>query len=148
MFRILAGLVVGIFVASAVVFAVDALGHVYFPYPANFNFDDVDAVRHFVNGQSLGAKAFVLAAFLAGGFAGSLATGWVTGPGHHFAAMVPALLVAGGVWAMHRMAPHPMWMVAIGIVGTLVVGWAGQGLGGRLRQPFLPRTPAWKGGSR
>ena len=148
MIRTLAGIALGILAASVVVYGVDALGHVFHPLPDNLNYDDVDAVRKFVNGQSLAAKSFVIAAFLAGAFAGGLAAGWMAGPGHPVATMVPALLVAGGVWAMHRMAPHPLWMVAIAIGGSLVLGWAGAGLGGRLRQPFLPKSAAWKGGSR
>ena len=148
MFRILAGLVVGMFVAGAVLYAVDSLGHVYYPLPVDVNYDDIDAVRRFVNGQSIGAHAFVIASFIAAGFAGGLAAGWVIGPGHPFATMVPALLVASSVVAMHRMAPHPMWTVVVALGGTLVLGWAGAGLGGRLRQPFLPKPPAWKGGSR
>lgn len=148
MFRTLAGIALGVVVASTVVYAVDMLGHVYYPVPAGLDYDDLDAVRRFVNGQSLGAKAFVLAAFLAGGFAGSLAAGWMIGPGHPVATMIPALLVAVGVVAMHRMAPHPLWMVMVGVGGAIVLGWAGAGLGGRLRQPFLPKPGAWKGGSR
>lgn len=148
MFRTLAGLALGVVVASTVVYGVDFLGHVVYPLPADLNYDDMDAVRRFVNSQSMGARAFVLAAFLAGGFAGSFAAGWVTGPGHPVATMLPAVLVAVGVLAMHRMAPHPLWMVAIGVGGALVLGWAGAGLGGRLRQPFLPKPAAWKGGSR
>ena len=148
MFRTLAGIALGIVVAGVVVYAVDMLGHSVYPLPADLNYDDMDAVRQFVNGQSAGAKAFVLAAFLAGGFAGSFAAGWFMGPGHPVATMLPALLVAGGVWAMHQMAPHPLWMVAAGIGGAIVLGWAGAGLGGRLRQPFLPKPTAWKGGTR
>jgi hypothetical protein len=108
MIRTLAGIALGVVVASTVVYAVDMLGHSFYPLPPDLNYDDVDAVRRFVNGQSIGAMAFVLAAFLAGGFAGSFAAGWMTGPGHPFATMVPALLVAVGVLAMHRMAPHPL----------------------------------------
>lgn len=148
MFRTLAGIALGILVASLVVYGLDTLGHVFYPLPADLDYDDLDAVRHFVNGQPVAAKAFVFAAFIAGAFAGGLAAGWVIGPGHAVATMVPALLVAGGVWTMHRMAPHPLWMVAIGIGGTIVLGWAGSGLGGRLRQPFLSKPAAWKGGSR
>jgi hypothetical protein len=148
MIRSLAGIAVGILVASALVFAIDQLGQSYYPPPPKLDYDDVFALRQYVNGQALGAKAFVIAAFLAGGFGGGLAAGWVIGPAHRFATMVPALLVASGVLAMHQTAPRPLWMVALALGGTLVLGWAGAGLGGRLRQPFLPKTPAWKGGSR
>ena len=148
MFRTLAGIALGVIVASAVVYGVDTIGQGMYPPPAGLDYDDADALRHFVNGQPLGAKAFVVAAFLAGAFLGGLAAGWVIGPGHPIATMLPALLVAGGVWAAHTMAPRPMLMVWIGIGGALVLGWAGAGLGGRLRQPFLPKTPAWKGGTR
>lgn len=148
MFRIPAGLALGALVASLAVFGVDMVGHGVYPFPPDLDFDDMDAVRHFVNGQSFGARAFVLAAFYAGAFAGNLAAGWVIGPGRRFWTMLPAVLVAGGVWAMHGMIPHPMWMVYGGIAGSLVLGWAGAGLGERLRQPFPPKTPAWRGGSR
>jgi hypothetical protein len=148
MFRIPAGLALGAIVASAVVLGVDAAGHTVYPYPPNLDFDDMDAVRHFVAGQSFGAQAFVLASFFAGGFAGNLAAGWVIGPGKRFWTMLPSLLVAGGVLAMNNMIPHASWFVATGVVGTLVLGWAGAGLGERLRQPFLPKHPGWKGGTR
>ena len=148
MLRTLAGLALGVLVASAVVYGVDMVGHTVYPFPADLDFDDMDAVRKFVNGQTLGAKAMVLAAFLAGGFAGSFAAGWMTGPGHPVATLVPALLVAVGVLAMHQMVPHPTWMIVLGVGGVLLLGWAGAGLGGRLRQPFLPKPTAWKGGSR
>jgi hypothetical protein len=148
MIRTLAGATVGLLVAGVVLSAVNLLGHQYYPLPATLNYDDLDAVRHFVNGQPLPAMAFKIAAFLAAGFSGGLAAGWIAGPGHPVATMVPALAVAGSVVAMHRMAPHPMWVVAIALGGALVLGWAGAGLGGRLRQPFLPKPAAWKGGSR
>jgi hypothetical protein len=148
MFRIPAGLRLGVVVAGHVVFGVDMAGQNVYPPPPNLNYDDLDAVRHFANGQSIGAKAFVMAAFIAGAFAGNLAAGWVIGPGKRFWTMLPSLLVAGGVLAMNNMIPHASWFVATGVVGTLVLGWAGAGLGERLRQPFLPKHPGWKGGTR
>jgi hypothetical protein len=148
MLRILAGAFVGLVVAGIVLSAVNLLGHHYYPLPAGMNYDDMDAVRHFVNGQPFAAMVFKLAAFVAAAFAGAFVAGWIIGPGHPLATLVPALLVASSVVAMHRMAPHPMWVVVAGVVGTLVLGWAGAGLGGRLRQPFLPKPPAWRGGSR
>jgi hypothetical protein len=148
MLRLLAGLLVGLLVAAAVLSAVNALGHVYYPLPADLDYDDMDAVRHFVNGQPLAALGWVLAAFLAGGFAGGFASGWVIGPAHHYAAMVPPALVASAVLAMHRMAPHPLWLVVLGVGGALVLGWTGAGIGWRLPQPFQGKAPTWRGGSR
>jgi hypothetical protein len=148
MFRIPAGLALGVVVAGLVVFGVDMAGQNVYPPPPNLNYDDLDAVRHFANGQSIGAKAFVMAAFIAGAFAGNLAAGWVIGPGKRFWTMVPALLVAGAAFAAHQMVPRPMWMVAICVGGALVLGWAGAGLGERLPQPFPPKHPGWKGGTR
>ncbi|HEX8224698.1 MAG TPA: hypothetical protein VF605_12845 [Allosphingosinicella sp.] len=65
------GMVAGIVVAFATVFAINLAGHRIYPLPSDLDMDDYEAVGAYVQARPAGASAFVLAPLL-GGLAASL----------------------------------------------------------------------------
>jgi hypothetical protein len=129
--RIVAGVVVGLVVAFACIFAVEALDHMLFPLPLGLDLTRHEDQMRMMAAMPVAAKAIVVlgwfAASLLGGWAANLIArralaGWIVG----------LLIVAGGIANMAMIA-HPAWMWAGGILLPLAGAWLAQKLA---RLPF------------
>src|SRR5215213_10770806 len=72
------GIVAGIFVALATVFAIDLAGHQIYPLPSDLSMDDYGAVEAYVHARPAGASAFVLIAWFLGAADGGLVAALVS----------------------------------------------------------------------
>jgi hypothetical protein len=119
MARLIPGIVAGIVVALATVFAIDLAGHQIYPLPGDLNLDDSEAVAEFIATMPAPASALVLAAFFAGALAGGVAAAaisrraWTVWP-------VAVLVVAAGL-AKLLMIRHPIILQA-GTVAAPLLG--------------------------
>lgn len=126
--RMAAGIIVGILLAFASVWAIEALVHSLFPAPAGLDpYDRADQAR-IMAVMTVGAKAAVLGAYFLATLVGGLVAnrigrsalpGWI----------VAFVVVAAGIATM-IMIPHPVWMWVGGIVLPLAAAWLAQRLGG------------------
>lgn len=121
----------GIIVAVAVVWGVEALGHVVYAPPADLDFNDADAMRAYIQTLPPGAFAFVLGGWLLGTLVGGWIAGRVAKRRHLlFAGIVGAVILlaaAVNLW----MIPHPAWFSIAAVLGIPAMAW----LASRLAQP-------------
>lgn len=122
MARAVLGIVAGILVALATVFAINLAGHQIYPLPSDLNMDDYAAVGAYVQGRPAGATAFVLGGWLLGAADGGLVAvvvsrrGWTVWP-------VVGAVAATGIVAV-LMIPHPVSVQIATVVVPLLGGFA------------------------
>lgn len=120
--RTVLGIVAGILVALATVFAIDLVGHQIYPLPSDLNMDDYEAVGAYVQARPAGASAFVLIAWFLGAVAGGLVAAltsrraWTVWP-------VAGVVASTGIVAV-LMIPHPAIMQIGTVIAPLLGGLA------------------------
>lgn len=121
--KILAALA-GIIVAVAVVAIVETISHLLYAPPPGTDMSDPKAVEALVRGLPTGAFVWVLAAYLAGTFAGGFtaariaraATAWQAG-------IVGALVLAFAVTNLVVIPFHPTWFMVAAVIGIPAAAW-------------------------
>ena len=119
--RTAAGAVLGIIVGGAVVFAVETIGHSMYPPPDGIDLSDPQAVKSLIASLPVAALVMVLVGWLVGSFAGA----WVArrvGQSDLAAWIVAAAFIAFTA-VNFVMIPHPLWMMAIGVLIPLATAW-------------------------
>jgi hypothetical protein len=123
MIRKILGVVAGVVAGGLVVFAVEAVGHAVFPPPPGLDTSDPETMKTMMQSLPVGALLCVVVAWVLGAFAGGAVAALVgrsLGP----ALVTGALQLLFGIVTM-VMIPHPLWMIALGIVLPLPAAWAG-----------------------
>ena len=138
--RTILGMLVGVVVAIAVIAAVEALGHRWYPPPPGLDPTDPAneaAFAAFVAALPFGAKLVVLASWVLGTFVGALAAAKIA---RHqtAAALLVALAVISGVIGMIMKVPHPSWLSVAGLLLPIPVSLAAVRL--VYRRTTLPRV--------
>jgi energy-converting hydrogenase Eha subunit B len=116
------GIVAGIVVALATVFAIDLAGHQIYPLPGDLNMDDYEAVGAYVRARPAGASGFVLLAWFLGAMDGGLVAAlisrrlWAVWP-------VAGVVAATGIVAV-LMIRHPVLMQIGTVAAPLLGGFA------------------------
>ncbi len=122
--NIVAG-VVGVIVASVLVWVVQKIGHTVYPPPTDLNLADAEALKDYVASLPVGALLFVAAAWFVGATAGTCAACAIGTAKPMYLAVVVGGFVFIAASANLVMIPHPIWFSVLGLVGILV----GAGLG-------------------
>ena len=122
--RLILALLAGILAAFITVMLVETVGHAIYPTPQGLDMNDPAALRTYVEALPLGAKLFVLAAWLAGSADGVFVACLVARRRYRLCAtLVAALLLlatATNLWLI----PHPLWLAAAGLLGIPLVAYA------------------------
>jgi hypothetical protein len=125
MVRVIFGIIVGVIVAGATVWAVEAIVQLIWPAPAGFNVRDLQAVRARVAGLPTIAIALVLFGWILAAALGS----WAAVRIGRWAAAWPGLIVGAIIFGLtvYNLVtiPHPIWFAPIALVGILVATWLG-----------------------
>ena len=129
MFRKIIAGIVGIFVAGALVWVVEKIGHTIYPTPADLDVGNTDVMRAYIDTLPLGALLTVALAWFIGTLGGTFVACRIGS-----ARPLIYLLVVGGMMfagaAFNLMIiPHPIWFSVLGIVGIFVGAWLGMKLG-------------------
>lgn len=124
MLKTVLGIVGGLLLAFAVVFASDALFHILSPAAARPAGGDADAMRTYVARQPAGALAGVLAGWALAVFAGSALAARLAERGEWPGWVVTALFLLATA-GNFLLIPHPLWMVVSAVVLILAAGWLG-----------------------
>ena len=119
--RVSLAVVAGVIAGGAVVFVTEAIGHSLFPPPADIDLSNPDDVKRLMASLPAGAFAMVLL----GWFLGSLAGAYVA---HAIAKKPVAAWAVAGIFILFTitnffMIPHPMWMIAAGLLIPVVSAW-------------------------
>ena len=121
MLRIIGGILAGIVTLFVAVFAIEWIGHQFFPISAEVNVRDPAANPTLVTGAPLGAQLFVVAAWFGGALLGGLVAGRISD--RHWAAWTIVALVVLAAIANIAMIPHPVWMQIGAVVAPLLGGF-------------------------
>lgn len=132
MAKLVLGVVAGVIVAFATVFAIDFAGHLIYPLPSDLDMHDPEAVGAFIRTMPAGALALVVIAWVIGAFDGGIVAAlisrraWTVWP-------VAGLVAAAGVVNV-LMIPHPV-MIQIGAVAAPLLGGFAASLAARKMLP-------------
>lgn len=114
MLRKILGAIAGGVAGIVVIMAVQALGHMLFPPPADINLADPDVLAVSMNRIPLGSKLFVVLAWFLGPLAGGIIGGRIAKA--RWASWAPGGLTALGLVANAFAIPHPAWMLIGGAI--------------------------------
>jgi hypothetical protein len=127
--------IVGIFLAVGLVWAIESIGHLVYPPPADLDFANAEAMREYTDTVPIGALLFVAAAWFVGTLAGTFAACRIgTASPLVFVLVVGGLMLAATITNL-MMIPHPLWFSALGIVVVLVGAWFGKTFAGERKSP-------------
>lgn len=124
----------GLVLAFALVFATDAFFHAFSSTatpPPNLN--DKDAMRAYIEGQPFGVLAGLIAGWAVAVFAGASLASRFAHRGEWPGFIVTGLFLLATL-ANFLMAPHPRWMVMVGVTAILFAGWLGSRTGALVRR--------------
>ena len=125
MIRKLAAAVVGLIVAIVTIRAVEMLGHLIYPPPADIEFGDPEQVREFMSTLPVGSILFVGAAWAVGTFLGTVAGALVSNSKPLPYAIVVGGFVLAGAATMLLIIPHPWWFTVaapLSIIAAAILG--------------------------
>ncbi len=134
--RIIGGLVAGVVAAFAAIWAIQLVGHFFYPVPSDLSIGNREQLAAFVRGLPAGAQAFVVAAWLGGALVGGTVAYRISR--RRWSAWAIAAVVAFASILNILMIPHPEWMQIGAVAAPLLGGLLASHLG-------RPRTEAGNG---
>lgn len=134
--RLILATVAGLVAAFITIMAVEFMGATLHPPPPGLDITRPEDMATLMASMPMTAMAVVVLAWILGAFDGGLVAGLIARGRGRIPALVIGGLVVLGVLANSRMIPHPMWMLATGILLPIPAALAGAWLAGRLtRRP-------------
>ena len=122
--RLALALFAGIIAAFITVMLIETAGHAIYPTPQGLNQNDAHPLRAYIDALPLGAKLFVLAAWLAGTVDGVFVSCLVGRRRYGLCAaaigVVLLLATATNLWLI----PHPLWLAVAGLLGIPLAAYA------------------------
>jgi hypothetical protein len=123
--RVILGIIAGVVIAVALVFALELIVNVIAPPPADVDMSDPVHVRERVSGLPMVAFALVLLGWVVGAGLGSWAAVRigqrpVAWPG----LLVGAVIFIGTLYNIMTI-PHPIWFVGIALLAIPIASWVG-----------------------
>ena len=119
MIRKIAAIVIGAFVAIALIATVEFFGHQVYPPPTGIDINDVAAMEAYAASMPTGALLFVGAAWMVGAFGGGILAAFIA----REAAATNCIIVGGLVLAGTIMTlisiPHPLWFSITSVVAVI-----------------------------
>jgi hypothetical protein len=125
MLRSIAGALAGVITAFATIFAVEAIGHQFFPPPPGIAANTPAAMAEFMKAAPVGALLSVLIAWCLGALVGGFVAAWISQKNRAMVALFPAGLVLTGVIGMLTMVSHPLWMAIPAVVLPIPLAFLG-----------------------
>lgn len=118
MLRKIAAIVVGAFVAIALIATVEYLGHQVYPPPAGIDINDATAMKAYAATVPTGALLFVGAAWMVGAFGGGILAAVIAREAAATNCMIVGGLVLAGTVMTIISIPHPLWFSITSIIAV------------------------------
>jgi hypothetical protein len=113
MLRAILSTLLAFVLGSVVIFAVQSVGHVLYPFPADLDFNNPEAVAKIIAQLPLGALLMVELAYVLGSFvSGAAVVRLAPGFGLRLPVIVGALFTLAGFMNLATI-PHPLWFAAL-----------------------------------
>ena len=125
MVRAIAGILVGIVIAVATVFAIEQVVHLFAPAPADFDMRDPEQVRARVASLPMTAFLLVLIGWLVGTGLGSWAAVRISRAGATWPGLVVGAAIVAATLYNVVTIPHPIWFVALALTLIPIASWLG-----------------------
>jgi hypothetical protein len=123
MIRRILAVVLGIALAIAIVAAVEALGHVIYPVPADIDWKDAAQVESYLGTVPTGAFFFVLAAWWLGTFGGGILACLIAREKPSlYSTIIGGFILAATVFNLISI-PHPFWFSVTAVIGIAVMSY-------------------------
>ena len=135
--RTIAGIVVGIVIAVALVFAIEAIVGLIVPAPPDFDMHDPEAVRARVASLPQWVILLVLVGWLVGTGIGSWAAVRISRMRVLWPGLVVTAVIFLGTLYNAVTIPHPIWFVAISLIAIPIAGWLGSRSGAAAVTPTV-----------
>ena len=120
---------VGVIVAMALVWVIEALSHTIYPPPTDLDFNNAEVAAAYIDALPLGALLIVVAAWFIGSAGGTYAACRIG----ESQPLIFAISVGGAMFVATSMnllmIPHPVWMSVLGLAGVFAGAWLGMVLG-------------------
>jgi hypothetical protein len=119
--KLVLAVVAGLIAGGVIVFATEYIGHSLFPPPADLDLSNPDDVKRLIDSLPFGAFAMVMLGWFLGSFAGAFVA-------HAIAKKPAAAWAVAAIFILFTamnfvMIPHPMWMIAAGLLIPLASAW-------------------------
>jgi hypothetical protein len=115
--RLTLALIAGVLTAFISIALIETLGHTIYPTTPGLDYSDKEVMRLYVESLPLGAKLFVLGAWLSGTVDGVFVACLINRSRYSLCAAVIGGMVLAATVANLAFIPHPLWLAAAGIVG-------------------------------
>lgn len=122
MLRLILGIVAGVVVGFTVIYAVEQIGHQFWPVATKLDLKDKAAAAAFLAGMPIGGLLTVVVAWVLGAYAGAM-VGLLAADRRRIAGIVPAALIFAATVMVLFMLPHPLWMAVGGLGGIIAAAW-------------------------
>lgn len=119
--KLVLAVVAGVIAGGVIVFATEYIGHSLAPPPADLDLSNPDDVKRLIDSLPFGAFAMVMLGWFLGSFAGAFVA-------HAIAKKPAAAWAVAAIFILFTamnfvMIPHPMWMIAAGLLIPLASAW-------------------------
>ncbi len=123
--RAIGGILVGVVIAVALVFAIESVIGLIVPAPADFNMRDPEQVRARVASMPMWAILLVLVGWVVGTGLGSFAAVRIARTTRLWPGLVVGAIVFLSTLYNIMTIPHPIWFVGISLIAIPVASWLG-----------------------
>lgn len=121
--RTIAGTVVGLAVAMAVIFLVEGLATAISPPPPGLDLRNEADLARLVETATPIMKAMIVFGWLLASFVGGWVAAKISRSHRVAAAVVVGIGVVAGVILNATMLPHPLWMTVLGVALPIPLAW-------------------------
>jgi hypothetical protein len=121
--RLTLALFAGVLTAFISIALIETAGHTVYPTTPGLDYANKEVMRLYVESLPLGAKLFVLGAWLCGTADGVFVACLINRSRYGLCAAVVGGLVLAATLANLAFIPHPLWLAAAGIVGIPLVAF-------------------------
>jgi len=133
--RLIVALATGALFAFISIALIETIGHTIYPAPAGLDYSNPDALKTYVAALPLGAKLFVLAAWLFGTSDGVFVACLINRNRYGLCAGIIGGLVLLATATNLYLIPHPAWLATAGLIGVPVIAFLTAELSYRLLRP-------------
>lgn len=119
MIRKIAAIVIGAFVAIALIATVEFLGHQIYPPPSGIDINDVAAMEAYAAAMPTGALLFVGAAWMIGAFGGGILAAFIAREATATNCIIVGGLVLAGTIMTLISIPHPLWFSITSVIAVI-----------------------------
>ena len=125
MVRTIGGILLGVVIAVALVFAIEWVVGLIIPAPADFNMRDPEQVRARVASMPTWVILLVLVGWLVGTWLGSYAAVRIARTKKLWPGLVVGAIIFLSTLYNIMTIPHPIWFVAVSLLVIPIASWSG-----------------------